>query len=144
MNGKPAATCGGDNAVYIAAEDSYNSSWIARVSANTWTGWYNGGAVASLPPRIAALGNGSEAIVILDPTGSAWTTTFTEGTTNGWQPWTHVGGVLSDIAASASAGQLYFVGQATNGLWWWQQNGNQWSWVGYPGYVAGALASAPR
>ena len=66
--GKPAATCGGDNAVYVVAEDNFNSNWMVRVSGNTWGTWYFGGAITSVTPRIAALGNGSEAVVILDST----------------------------------------------------------------------------
>jgi uncharacterized repeat protein (TIGR01451 family) len=144
VSGKPSATCGQDNALYIVAQDNYSSTWMARVSGNTWTGWFNGGAVTSVNPRVATLGNGHEAIVILDPTGAAWTATFTEGTTNGWQSWSHVGGALSDIAPAAIAGQLYFIGNSSNGLWWWQQLGNQWTWIGNNGAPAGALDASPK
>jgi M6 family metalloprotease-like protein len=145
VKGKPAATCGGDNAVYIVAEDNSNSNWIARVIGNTWTGWFNGGAVTSVGPRIATLANGSEAVVILDPTGAVWRTTFADGTVNGWQPWVQVGGVLQDVAASGINGELFLAGKAPNGdLWWWRQTGNQWTWIGNNGAAAGALSVAPR
>src|SRR5262249_52708097 len=42
--GKPSVTCGSDNAIYIVVRDTFSSSWIARVSGNSWTGWFNGGA----------------------------------------------------------------------------------------------------
>ena len=42
------------------ADDSYNSSWMARVTGNTWTGWFFGGAITSVTPRVAGLGNRSE------------------------------------------------------------------------------------
>ena len=69
VQGKPSVSCGSDNTAYISARDNYNSSWVARVSGNTWTGWFNGGAVTNIDTRIAALG-GSLAIVILDATGA--------------------------------------------------------------------------
>jgi hypothetical protein len=145
ITGKPSATCGGDNAVYVVAEDSWNSNWMVRVSGNTWGTWYFGGAITSITPRIAALGNGSEAIVILDSTGVVYGTTYTEGTGNGWQPWGQVGGILSDVAPAGIGGVLSFAGKAPNGdLWWWQQTGNQWTWIGNNGVAAGALAAAPR
>ena len=68
-----------------------------------------------MPPRIAALGNGSEAVVILDATGVVYRTTFTEGATNGWQPWVQVGGVLQDVAPAGMGGQLYLAGKAPGG-----------------------------
>ena len=111
IKGKPSITCGSDNAVYVVAKDNWDSHWMARVSGNTWTGWYYGGAISSVDPKIAALG-GSVAVVILGPTGVVWRTTFTEGTGNGWQPWTSVGGVLQDIAPAAVNGELYFIGRA--------------------------------
>ena len=145
IKGKPAATCGGDNAVYVVAEDNYNSHWMARVAGNTWTGWFYVREITSETPRIASLGNGSEAVVILDPTGVVWRTTYTEGTGNGWQPWVQVGGVLQDVAAAGVGGQLYFAGKAPSGdLWWWRQTGNQWTWIGNNGVAAGALSATPR
>jgi hypothetical protein len=145
VNGKPSATCGSDNAVYIAAEDPWNSNWVARVKGNTWTGWYNGGATTSVPPRIASLWNGSEAVVILDQWNAVWTATFTEGTGNGWHSWTKLGGVLSDVSPAAVNGDLYLFGKAPGGdLWWWQQTGNQWTWIGNNGVAAGAVVATPR
>lgn len=144
VSGKPSATCGGDNAVYIAVEDDYNANWVARVSGNGSAIWHLGGGVTSVTPRIAALGNGSEAVVILDGTGSVWTNTYTEGTGNGWGTWSHVGGVLQDVAPAAAGGQLYFIGNAgSGGLWWWNQTAG-WTWIGNGGVTAGALAAAPN
>jgi hypothetical protein len=144
VQGKPAVSCGSDNAAYIVARDNYNSNWIARVAGNTWTGWFNGGAVTNIDPRIAALG-GSLAVVILDGTGAVYRSTFLEGSGNGWQGWTNVGGVLSDVAAAAVGGELFFAGRAPNGdLWWWQQNGNQWTGIGNNGVAAGALSASPK
>jgi hypothetical protein len=144
VKGKPSATCGKDNAVYVAVDDNWNSNWVARLVGNTWTGWFHGGAVTSIEPRIAELG-GSIAVVILDGGGSVWTATFTEGTGNQWPPWVHVGGVLQDVAAAGSGGQLCLAGRAPNGdLWWWLQTGNQWTWIGNNGVAAGALSAAPR
>src|SRR5207249_4888546 len=88
---------------WIAARDNFTSSWIARVSGNSWTGWFNGGAAASIDPRIAALG-GSLGIVILDAGGAVWRASFTEGAGNGWQSWTGIGGSLADIAPAANGG----------------------------------------
>jgi hypothetical protein len=145
ITGKPAATCGSDNAVYVVGEDSWNSNWMVRVSGNTWGTWYFGGAITSITPRIAALGNGSEAIVILDSTGVVYGTTYTEGTANGWQPWAEIGGILSDVAPAGAGGELYLAGKAPNGdLWWWQQTGDQWTWIGNNGVAAGALAASPK
>jgi hypothetical protein len=145
ITGQPSATCGGDNAVYVVAEDSWNSNWMVRVSGNTWGTWYFGGAITSVTPRIAALRNGSEAVVILDSTGVVYSTTYAEGTANGWQAWAEIGGILSDVAPAGVGGELYFAGKAPNGdLWWWQQAGNQWTWIGNNGIAAGALAVAPR
>ena len=145
ITGKPSATCGSDNAVYVVAEDSWNSNWMVRVSGNIWGTWYFGGAITSVTPRIAALGNGSEAVVILDSTSVVYGTTYTEGTANGWQPWAEVGGILSDVAPAGVGGELYFAGKSPNGdLWWWRQEGNQWTWIGNNGVAAGALAAAPR
>ncbi len=144
VQGKPSVSCGSDNGAYIAVRDNYDSSWVARVSGNAWTGWFNGGAVTNIDTRIAALG-GSLAIVILDATGATYRTTFTEGTVNGWQPWTSVGGVLADIAPAGVGGELFFVGRTpADDLWWWQQAGSQWTWIGNNGVAAGALSSAPR
>jgi hypothetical protein len=118
---------------------------MARVAGNTWTGWFYGGAITSIPPRIAALGNGSEAVVILDSSNVVWWTTFTEGTGNGWQPWTSVGGILRDVEPTAMNGQLYLAGIAPNGqLWWWQQLGNQWTWIGNTAVSSGSLSATPR
>ena len=145
ISGEPAATCGGDNAVYVVAEDGWNSNWMVRVSGNSWGNWYFGGAITSVTPRIAALGNGSEAVVILDPTNVVYGTTYTEGTANGWQPWVQVGGILSDVEPAAVGGELYLAGKSPNGdLWWWQQAGNEWTWIGNNGVAAGALAAAPK
>jgi hypothetical protein len=144
VQGKPAVSCGSDSAAYIVARDNYNSNWVARVSGNTWTGWYNGGAVTNIDPAIAALG-GSMAIAILDATGAVYRTTFYEGFSNGWLPWTSVGGVLSDISPAAVAGELFLAGRAPNNdLWWWTQSGNQWTWIGNNGVDAGQLSAAPR
>jgi hypothetical protein len=144
VQGKPSLSCGGDNAAYISARDNFNSNWVARVSGNTWTGWFNGGAVTSIDPRIAALG-GTLAVVILDGTGAVYQTTFAQVSGNGWQPWIGVGGVLSDVAPAAVSGVLFFAGRAPNGdLWWWQQTGDQWTWIGNNGVAAGALSAAPR
>jgi len=104
-----------------------------------------GGAITSVTPRIASLGNGSEAVIILDTSNVAWRTTFTEGAGNGWQPWSSTGGILQDAAPAAVNGQLYLAGKAPNGdLWWWLQTGNQWTWIGNNGVAAGSLSSAPR
>jgi hypothetical protein len=145
ITGKPAATCGSDNNVYVVGEDSWNSNWMVQVSGNEWSTWYFGGAITSVTPRIAALGNGSEAVVILDMTGVVYSTTYTEGTANGWQPWAEVGGILADVAPAGLGEELYLVGKSPTGdLWWWQQTGNQWTWIGNNGVAAGALAAAPR
>jgi serine protease AprX len=144
VKGKPAATCGSDNAVYVVVQDNWSSNWVARVAGNTWTGWFNGGAVTAIDPRIAELG-GSAAVVILDGGGGAWTGAFAEGTGNGWQGWVRLGGVLVDVASAGVGGKLYLAGKAPGGdLWWWQQTGNQWTWIGNNGVAAGALAAAPR
>ena len=145
IHDKPDATCGNDYAVYVVAEDNYNSNWMARVAGNTWTGLYFGGAITSVSPRIASLSNGSIAVVILDPTNVVWRTTFTEGTGNGWQPSTQVGGILTDVSPAGINGNLYLIGKAPNGdLWWWQQTGNQWTWIGNNGVAAGALSATPK
>ena len=144
VQGKPSVSCGSDNAAYIVARDSFNSGWMARVSGNTWGTWFNGGAAAHIDPRIASLG-GSLAVVILDAAGAVWRNTFNVGTGNGWQTWTGVGGSLQDISPAGLNGQLYFAGHAPNGdLWWWQQTGSQWTWIGNNGVAAGALAASPR
>jgi hypothetical protein len=144
VQGNPSVTCGSDNALYMVIRDNSNSNWIARVAGNLWSGWFNGGAVTSIDPRIARLG-GSVAVVILDSTGSVYRSSFTEGPVNGWQSWTAVGGVLADIAPSAVGGELYFLGKTPGtDLWWWRQSGNQWTWIGNNGATAGSLAAAPR
>jgi hypothetical protein len=140
--GNPAVSCGNDNAIYIVAQDSFHSNWMARVTGNTWTGWTNGGAGTSIDPRIAALG-GSLAVVILDAGGSVWWNTFTEAGNN-WQSWTNVGGGLQDVSPAGVAGELFLIGRAANGLWWWRQTGSEWTWIGNSGVAAGALAAAPR
>ena len=90
------------------------------------------------------LGNGSEAVVILDSANVVWSTTYAEGTANGWQPWTQVGGILQDVAPAAIGGKLYLAGKALDGgLWWWRQTGSQWTSIGNSGAAAGALAAAP-
>ncbi len=142
--GKISTACGKDNAVYLVARDSSNSSWIGRVSGNTLNGWFNGGAQTTSDPRIAALG-GSLAVVILDAGGAVWRNTFTEGSANGWQSWTGVGGGLSDISPVALNGELFFIGKAPNNdLWWWRQTGSLWTWISNNGVAAGALAAAPK
>jgi hypothetical protein len=55
-HGKPSVSCGGDNAAYVSARDNFISNWVARVSGNSWKGWFNGGAVTSIDTRIVALG----------------------------------------------------------------------------------------
>ena len=118
---------------------------MARVAGNTWTGWYFGGAVTGVTPRIASMGDGTQAVVILDPTNAVWRTTFTEGTGNAWQPWTHVGGVLNEVEPAAVNGQLYFAGKAENGeLWWRLQSGSQWTWIGNAGAASGLFSTTPR
>jgi hypothetical protein len=145
IQGKPAATCGRDNAVYVVARDNYNSNWMARATTNAWTGWFFGEGVTAVDPQIAELG-GSAAVVILDQEGSVWTSTFTEGTGNGWQPWTVVGGTVTRIALAAVRHELFFAAVATDGsLWWWRQNGNQWTWIGNFYFLGtGALSASPR
>jgi len=151
ITGKPAATCGGDNAVYVVAEDSWNSNWMVRVSGNTWGTWYFGGAITSVTPRIAALGGGYEAVVILDSFGVVWSTIYTESTSNGWQWWAEVGGILQEVEPAVASGGFYLAGKAPNGdLWWWQQTGsyfqagNDWTWIGNNGVAAGMLSAAPH
>jgi hypothetical protein len=144
VQGKPSVTCGSDNALYIGVRDNYQSSWVARVSGNTWTGWYNGGAVSSVDTRIVALG-GTLGLAILDVNGATWLSSFTEEVGSGWQPWVNVGGVLVDLAPAGVGGDMYFVGRTSSGdLWWYQHNGNQWTWIGNNGVTAGALSAAPR
>jgi hypothetical protein len=59
--------------------------------------------------------------VILDATGAVYRTTFTEGTGDGWQTWTSVGGVLADIAPAPVGGELLFAERMPGGdLYWWQ------------------------
>lgn len=143
--GRASITCGGDNAMYLVARDNSNSNWIARVSGNMATGWFNGGAQTTIDPRIATLGNGSEAVVILDGGGSAWRSVFAEGAGNGWQTWTNVGGSFADVAAAGAAGELFLVGRSlNNNLWWWRQTGSQFTALGDNGVAAGALAAAPK
>jgi hypothetical protein len=149
VTGKPSLSCGNDNAVYLVARDSFNSNWIARVTSNisgsTLTGWFNGGAQTSIDPKIAALGNGSEALVILDAGGSVWRNTYSEGAANGWQAWTSVGGGFSDISPAGVGGELFFSARAVNNdLWWWNQTGSLFTWIGNNGLAAGALAAAPK
>ncbi len=144
VQGKPSITCGNDNAVYIAVRDNYNSNWVARVSGNTWTGWYNGGAVTSIDPRIASLG-GSVAVLILDNGGATYRASFTNGVGNNWSSWASIGGVLADIAPAGVGSELYFIGKAPNSvLWWYSLPDNQWTRIGASGVVAGQLATAPR
>ena len=89
------------------------------------------GATTSADPKITALGDGTIAVMILDRANGVWRRAFTEGMGNGWQPWLQVGGVLLDVAAAGGGGQSYLAGQAPNGdLSWWQQTGNQWTWIG--------------
>ncbi len=149
VTGNPSLTCGTDNAMYLVARDSFNSNWIARVTSNitgsTLTGWFNGGAQTSIDPKIATLGNGSEALVILDAGGSVWRNTYNEGAANGWQTWTGVGGGFSDISPAGVGGQLFFFARAlNNNLWWWNQTGSLFTGIGNNGVAAGALAAAPR
>jgi hypothetical protein len=142
VQGKPAIMCAADNAAYIASRDFTSSIWVARVSGNTWTGWWNGGAVSSIDPRLVPLG-GSMGVVILDYGGSVFRSTFVQGAGNGWQGWTNVGGVLGDMAAVGISGELYFLGRdSSSHLWWWQQTGNAWTHIGRAGEVAGKLAGA--
>ena len=144
VKGKPAATCGGDNAVYVVAEGESKSNWMARVAGDTWTGWFPG-ALTSAAPQIAALGDGSEAVVVQDSTNVVWRATYTEGAANGWQPPAEVGGILQNLAPAGVRGQLYVAGKSPNGeLWWWQQNGSQWTRIGNNGVAAGMLSAAPR
>ncbi len=144
VQGKPSITCGSDNTLYIAARDHFNSTWIARVVGDTWAGWYNGGAVTAIDPKIAAVGN-TIAVVILDETGAVWRSSFTQGSGNGWQGWTALGGILADIAPAGANGELFFAGRAPNSdLWWWRETGNAWTWIGYNGVVASPLSAAPR
>jgi hypothetical protein len=144
VQGKPSVSCGTDNSVYIVARDAWNSNWIARVAGNTWTGWYNGGAATSVDPQIAALG-GSMVVVILDSGGATYRNTFNEGSPNGWQSWTNVGGVLGDLAPAAVGGELYFAGRALDGgLWRWRQTGNQWTAIRNATAGGGKLAGSPR
>ncbi len=139
IQGKPAVACGSDNAAYIAGRDSFSSVWVARVSADTWTDWWNGGAVAFTDPKIVALG-GSLAIVILDAGGAVFRSAFTEGAGNGWQAWSNVGGILGDVAPVGVGGELYFLGRdASAHLWWWKQTGDTWTHIGLQD-VAGELA----
>jgi hypothetical protein len=87
---------------------------MVRAAGDTWGTWFNGGAQTSTDPKIAALGNGSDAVVIVDAGGAVWSNTFSEGTGNGWQPWTNVGGAFSDVAPVGVSGGLFFVGKALN------------------------------
>lgn len=149
VTGNPSLTCGTDNAMYLVARDSFNSNWIARVTSNitgsTLTGWFNGGAQTGIDPKIATLGNGSEALVILDAGGSVWRNTYNEGAANGWQTWTGVGGGFADISPAGVGGQLFFFARAlNNNLWWWNQTGSLFTGIGNNGVAAGALAAAPR
>jgi uncharacterized repeat protein (TIGR01451 family) len=144
VTGKASITCGGDNAMYLVARDASNSNWIARVTGTTWT-WNNGGAQTTNDPQIAALGNGSEAVVILGAGGAVWRNTFTEGVGNNWQTWTSVGGTFSDIAPAGVSGELFFIAKSlSNDLWWWNQTGNVFTWINNNGVAAGALAAAAR
>ena len=59
--------------------------------------------------------------------------------------WPAAGGVLQNFAPAALVGELYIVGRDANGdLWWYQAQGNQWTYVGQRGEDDGAMAAAPR
>ena len=56
-----------------------------------------------------------------------------------------IGGILQDVAPAAVNGLLYLAGRAPNGdLWWWEQTGSQWTWIGNNGVASGPLAATPR
>ena len=124
VQGSPSVTCGSDNAAYIVARDNSNANWVARVAGDTWTGWFNGGAVTSIDPRIVAMDD-RMLIVILDSRGAVWRGDFLKGNLNGWQPWMRIGGQLVDVAASSLNGNLTLFGKsASQNLWGW---GDGWS-----------------
>ncbi len=144
IKGTPSVSCGTDNAAYILARDNSNSNWIARVWGNSWTGWYNGGGISGMDPRIAPLG-GSMGVVTIASTGSVYRNAFTEGTTNGWQSWTGVTGILTDLTPEGVNGEVYLIGPAptTSAIWWWNQTIG-WTGTGNPGVIKGSPSGAPR
>jgi hypothetical protein len=141
VKGAPSVTCGTDNAIYVSARDNANSNWIARVFGDTWTGWFNGGGISAIDPRIITAG-ALPSLVIIDNNGAAWRNAFTQGTTNGWQSWIRVGGVLTDIAPAAGYNSLWFMGKSQSGnLWLWS---GDWDLLGLGDLGAGRLSGAYR
>jgi hypothetical protein len=145
VQGSPSITCGNDSAVYIAVRDNSNSNWMARVAGNTWTGWFNGGGVSSVDPKVAVT-SGGVVVVTLDSGGAVWRNAFGQGFGNGWLPaWTSVGGILQDVSVSTANGEIFIAGRAPNQtLWWWRATGNLWTSGGNTGLVSDGLSATPH
>jgi hypothetical protein len=136
FQGVPAATCGGDGGVYLAARDQWNGIWLARLTHDAWTGWISGGRGFATDPRLASLG-GKIALVALDGNNAPWVCTMPEGTPRTLVTCSQAGGAFDTVAAVGWNGELFMAGRSLDdGVWCWRQSKPEWIKASMEGLVA--------
>lgn len=87
VQGKPSVAMGTDGLAYIAARDSWDGLWVARVNGSSLAGWRFQGGIMSQDPVLQTLRNGELAVGVRDPYAALWTATFAEGVAGSAATW---------------------------------------------------------
>ena len=136
---------GTDAYAYIAVRDTYGYLYEGRLQGKNWMGWTFASGVMSADPKMAATGDGTIYVAMVDQWNSVWYRGRAEGASGAWMPWTWAQYTIQTLAAAATPGRLYIVGRdAANALWWYRTSTGLWSAAGGNGLTTGGLSAAPR
>ena len=145
IQGVPAVAVGTDAYAYISARDTYGYLYMGRLQGKNWMGWTFGSGVMSADPKMAATGDGTIYVAMVDQWNSVWYRARAEGASGAWLPWTWARFTIQTLAAAATPRQLYVVGRdAANALWWYRTTSGLWSAAGGNGLTTGGLSAVPR
>ncbi len=145
VQGKPSVAMGMDGLAYIAARDSWDGLWVARVNGSSLAGWRFQGGIMSQDPVLQTLRNGELAVGVRDSYAALWTATFAEGVAGSAATWKRLGGVLDNYSTAGYGSVAYLAGKdAWSNLWWVRAPDTVWSFVDAGGRIRGGVSSSPR
>jgi len=143
--GMPSVVVGTDAYAYIATRDAWNYLYIGRLQGMNWLGWSYGDGQLASDPVVAATGDGTIYVTMVDQWNGVWYRGLKEGAGGPWLPWNYALAELQTVSAAATPGQLYIPGRdAWNALWWYRATTGVWSSGGGTGLTTGTLSAGPR